>query len=154
MDNNWNLQDAIAFCREQGAPQNQQALIALLREIQTKNSGLIPADALGEISSQLALKEALLLAIIKRCPGLRTEEAPHRLELCGGERCRKRNCRELQRFVEENYQVEPGKVSQVGRFSYKITGCMKNCPKGPSLKWDGKLYSNANSKLIQTLVGK
>ena len=33
-----------------------------------------------------------------------------------------------------------------------ISGCMKNCPNGPSLKWDGELHSRADEALIRTLV--
>ena len=55
-------------------------------------------------------------------------------------------------FVEETYGVRPGGVSASGRFTYRITGCMKNCPNGPSLRWDGALHSRADEALIRALV--
>ena len=36
--------------------------------------------------------------------------------------------------------------------AYGITGCMKNCPNGPSLRWDGALHSRADEALIRALV--
>ena len=152
MNQEWNLQELIAYYKGQGAPQDQQALVQLLREVQAHHDGLIPAAALADIIEELQIKDTFLAAILKRYPSLRTAEAPHRLEVCSGERCRKRNCRALHCFLEETYQVESGKVSPNGNFLYKVTGCMKNCPNGPSLKWDGKLYSNADIKLIQALI--
>lgn len=152
MNQEWSLQETIEYYKGQNAPKNQQVLVNLLREVQENSGGVIPAGAFAEIADSLKLKESFLSAIIKRYPSLRTEDAPHRLELCSGERCQKRNCRELHRFVEETYGVQSGCVSKHGGFSYRITGCMKNCPNGPSLKWDGKLYSGADEKLIQKLV--
>ena len=54
--------------------------------------------------------------------------------------------------MEARYDVQPGGISARGGFSYRISGCMKNCPNGPSLKWDGELHSRADEALIRTLV--
>ena len=88
MTQDWTLEEALAYYRRQGAPGEQGALVALLREVQ----------------------------------------------------------------VEETYGVRPGGVSASGRFTYRITGCMKNCPNGPSLRWDGALHSRADEALIRALV--
>ena len=130
----------------------QGALVALLREVQEERGGALPAADLAEIAAALSLRDTFLSAIIRRYPGLRTEEAPHRLELCGGPRCSGRGAARLAAFVEETYGVRPGGVSASGRFTYRITGCMKNCPNGPSLRWDGALHSRADEALIRALV--
>ena len=124
----------------------------LLREVQEERGGALPAADLAEIAAALSLRDTFLSAIIRRYPGLRTEEAPHRLELCGGPRCSGRGAARLAAFVEETYGVRPGGVSASGRFTYRITGCMKNCPNGPSLRWDGALHSRADEALIRALV--
>lgn len=152
METDWNLTEAIEYYRAQNAPQDQQALIALLREVQTENGGSIPACALEEITARLDIRPAVLTAILKRCPGLRTHAAPHSLELCAGPRCQKRECARLHSFIEKNYQVKSGEISTKGGFSYRLTGCMKNCAHGPSLKWDGKLYSRATPDLLRSLI--
>ena len=117
-----------------------------------ERGGALPAADLAEIAAALSLRDTFLSAIIRRYPGLRTEEAPHRLELCGGPRCSGRGAARLAAFVEETYGVRPGGVSASGRFTYRITGCMKNCPNGPSLRWDGALHSRADEALIRALV--
>ena len=136
MTQDWTLEEALAYYRRQGAPGEQGALVALLREVQEERGGALPAADLAEIAAALSLRDTFLSAIIRRYPGLRTEEAPHRLELCGGPRCSGRGAARLAAFVEETYGVRPGGVSASGRFTYRITGCMKNCPNGPSLPLD------------------
>ena len=131
MTQDWTLEEALAYYRRQGAPGEQGALVALLREVQEERGGALPAADLAEIAAALSLRDTFLSAIIRRYPGLRTEEAPHRLELCGGPRCSGRGAARLAAFVEETYGVRPGGVSASGRFTYRITGCMKNCPNGP-----------------------
>lgn len=148
----WNLSEAIEYYRGQGAPQNQSALTELLRETQQENSGIIPHSALELVGKQLDVKESFLLAIIKRYPSLHTEDAPHRLEVCGDKRCRRQNCAALHAWIEREFSVRSGGVSRSGGFSYKVTGCMKNCGKGPSLKWDGTLYPFADEALVLSLV--
>ena len=152
MTQDWTLEEALAYYRRQGAPGEQGALVALLREVQEERGGALPAADLAEIAAALSLRDTFLSAIIRRYPVLRTEEAPHRLELCGGPCCSGRGAARLAAFVEETYGVRPGGVSASGRFTYRITGCMKNCPNGPSLRWDGALHSRADEALIRALV--
>ena len=142
------LNDLIDYYRAQGAPADQCLLVSLLREVQESNGGSLTLSILGEISSALQIKPAVLQALIRRIPALRFEDAPHLLEICG-------TCRQSVRLavqIEEKYRVKGGGVSASGRFSYRITGCMKNCRGGPSIRWDGQLYSRADMELLTSLI--
>ena len=132
MTQDWTLEEALAYYRRQGAPGEQGALVALLREVQEERGGALPAADLAEIAAALSLRDTFLSAIIRRYSG--------------------RGAARLAAFVEETYGVRPGGVSASGRFTYRITGCMKNCPNGPSLRWDGALHSRADEALIRALV--
>ena len=131
MTQDWTLEEALAYYRRQGAPGEQGALVALLREVQEERGGALPAADLAEIAAALSLRDTFL---------------------SGGPRCSGRGAARLAAFVEETYGVRPGGVSASGRFTYRITGCMKNCPNGPSLRWDGALHSRADEALIRALV--
>ena len=148
----WNLKEAIEYFRRQGAPQNQASLVELLRGVQEESGGALPALALEEIAREYKIKSTLLSALIKRYPSLRNEEAPHRMEVCGDKRCQRQDCAKLHDFIEREFEVRSGGISRKGGFSYKIVGCMKNCGKGPSLKWDGELFPFADRELIIRLV--
>lgn len=138
----WNMNEAIQYYRNQGAPGDQTALTNLLREVQSE-FGAVPQWALPEIAAAYNIKETYLQAIIKRIPSLRLENT-HLLELCGGPNCSKRA--KLAAFVENTYGANPK------RFTLRYTGCMRMCGKGPNLKWDGKVYNGADEALIKKLV--
>ena len=143
------LNKLIEQYRLQDAPEDQQILIMLLKEVQQLCGGVLPSYALNEISDAYQLKIPILRALIRRVPSLHSEEAPHSLQICG-------TCREgraLAAFIEETYRVRSGECSKTGGFSYQITGCMKNCKCGPSIRWDGNLLSHADRKLIENLIG-
>ena len=141
----WNLEEAVAYYRKQGAPNDQSALVSLLRELQDENGGGIPKGMLPEIAQLLATKESYLLAVIKRIPSLRIADT-HILELCGGPNCSKRA--RLAEFVEKTYGSKPK------GFEVRYVNCMRMCGKGPNIRWDGTLYNGADEALIRRLIGE
>ena len=152
MEQSWTLQEAISYYQSQGAPGQQTALVSLLREVQEENGGVIPDAALQEIAAAYALKETYLTAIVKRYPSLRTASAPHRLEVCGGPNCARQNSARLRTWIEETYGATSGGISQVGKFSYRVCGCLKHCGRGPNIKWDGEVYEHADETLLRSLI--
>ena len=138
----WNLEETINWYRRQGAPGDQNAVIQLLREIQRECGG-ISQQQLALIAESYSVKEGFLLAFIRRIPGLRLSEN-HVLELCAGPNCPKRA--PLAEFVEKTYGKRP-----VG-FTVKLVPCMRMCGKGPNLRWDGKVYNQADEKLLRALI--
>ena len=47
----WNFEEAVSYYQKMGAPKDQQALIGLLREIQTEHNGSIPTFLLSRIAA-------------------------------------------------------------------------------------------------------
>ena len=143
------IQEIIEYYRGQGAPQDQQMLIALLREAQEDMGGVLSQAALQEIADSLGMKNTLLQALIRRVPSLRMENAAHRLEICGSCRAGAR----LRNEIERTYGVKSGEICEAAGFSYHVTPCMKNCKNGPSIKWNGTLHSHADMELVHALIG-
>ena len=137
---NWTLDEAIGYYAKQGAPRDQMALVNLLREIQQENSGSIPKWMLTPVAEGYAVKESLLLALIRRYPSLRLADT-HLLEICAGPNCGKHTA--LAAAAE--------KLRQQG-ITVKFVPCMRLCGKGPNLKWDGKLYHKADENLLKELT--
>lgn len=138
----WDLSEAIAYYKKQGAPGDQTAVISLLREIQQEQGG-IPLWMLADIGEMLDVKESFLQALIKRIPSLYLKDT-HCLELCAGPNCSRRAA--LAAFVERTYGAKPES------FTVKYVPCMRQCGKGPNIKWDGKLYHMADEALIRQLT--
>ena len=143
-----DLQKLFEVYREQGVPQDQQMLIALLREVQETLGGTLTEDVLFQAASFYGMKATLLQALIKRVPDLRMANAAHWLEMCA-------SCKAgygLRAWLEDTYGVKSGGSSEKGGFTYRTTPCMKNCKNGPSVRWDGTLYSHADQSLLIKLI--
>jgi NADH:ubiquinone oxidoreductase subunit E len=137
----WDLKETVDYYKSQGAPGDQMALTGLLREIQEEFDG-IPGTLIPELSVLLGVKESFLLALIRRQPRLRMTDT-HTLELCAGPNCGKRT--ELAAMAEQLC----GERSDV---TLKFVPCMRQCGKGPNLKWDGVLHNRADAKLLEKLL--
>lgn len=135
----WDLEEALEYYRRQGAPGDQNALIALLKEIQREN-GSIPAAAPAKIAAFYGIREALVQALIRRIPSLRLSGG-HCLEICAGPNCGKSTA-----LADYAQRLAPGDVT------VKRVNCMRLCGKGPNLRWDGTVYHRADETLLRRLL--
>jgi len=136
----WELNEAIGYYKSQGAPRDQNALVNCLREVQEHNGGSIPEWLLPPLAEGFAVKESLLRALIRRYPRLRLANT-HLLELCAGKNCGKHT----------SLLAAAEKLREKG-IAVKTVPCMRQCGKGPNLKWDGKLYNGATIALLKELA--
>lgn len=150
----WNIHEAVEYYKGQDAPQNQFALVELLKEAQEHNGGVLTDCLIEDIAALLNIKVAFLNAVIKRYPSLKTAQVPHRLEVCGGKNCAVNGSAALLKHISGAYGAESGGISTKGGFSFKICGCLKHCGKGPNIKWDGEIYNAATPELIKKLAGR
>lgn len=137
----WNMTEAVQYYKKQGAPSDQTALLALLREMQ-EEFGAIPPGMLPELAVLLGVKESFLLAMIRRQPRLRVGNT-HTLELCAGPNCGKQT--ELAALAEQLCRDRTD-------ITLKFVPCMRLCGKGPNLRWDGTLHHRADEKLLRSLL--
>ena len=137
----WNLEEALRYYESQGAPKDQTALVALLREAQTEHGGSIPKALLGRIGEEYGVKDSFLLAVIRRIPSLRLSDM-NTLEVCAGPNCGK--------YVDLAAYAE--KLQKEKGFVLKFTPCMRMCGKGPNIRWNGKLYHRADAALLKKLT--
>ena len=136
---NFDLKEAVDYYRRQGAPGDQNALRNLLAEIQDAHGGAIPSGILPRTAEALGVKESFLAAIIRRIPSLRLADV-HILEICAGPNCSRRG-----RLAELAEQYR-------GRAEVKLVPCMRQCSKGPNLRFDGTLYNAADEQLLVRLM--
>lgn len=139
----WELHEAVNYYQKQGAPGDQSVLLELLREVQEENSG-IPRAILPEIAGMLGVKESFLLAIIRRQPRLKLMDT-HTLELCAGPNCGKRV--DLAALAEK---LCAGRND----IQLKFVPCMRQCGRGPNLRWDGQMYNRADEVLLRRILSE
>ena len=135
----WNLEEAIAYYKTQGAPGDQSSLIALLREIQREKGGISQKD-LAVAAEMLGTKTGIMLALIKRIPSLQLKDT-RCLEMCAGPNCGKQ--KELAAYAETLCK---------GKAELKFVPCMRMCGKGPNVRWNGTVYHRATKELLQELL--
>lgn len=140
----WSLEEALAYYKKQGAPKDQSALIQLLKEIQQEN-GNIPQYMLQTTAQVYGIQKSLLLALIRRIPGLRLDDT-HTLQLCAGPNCGKHAALAAS---AEALCATSGK-----RVKLQFMPCMRMCGKGPNIKFDGKLYNGATEELLRQLLAE
>ena len=136
-----DLKEAISYARRMGAPQDQNAVITLLRQVQDIYGGSIPRELLPTIAQELEAREALLTALIRRIPSLRLGDAPC-LELCAGPNCGKHT--QLAAYAET--------LCARKGIQFRFMPCMRLCGKGPNLRWKGQLHHRADEALIRRLL--
>lgn len=137
---NWELREAVEYYRGQGAPEDQTAIVSLLREVQKENGDALTELILQEISERLPVQKSILYALVRRIPDLRLSEY-HILEICGGPNCSKRAA--LVAFAEKN--LPPN-------IRLKVVPCMRLCGGGPNLRFDGIRYHQADESLLKKLL--
>lgn len=135
------MEELLAYYKNRGAPSDQTALVALLREIQQENGGGIPQHLLWVLAEKLGVKESFLLAVIRRIPSLRLGDASV-LELCAGPNCGKHT---------GLAEIAETLCKQAG-VTLKFGPCMRLCGKGPNLKFNGQLYHRADEALLRRLL--
>ena len=135
----WDLQEAISYYRRQGAPGDQSAVLGLLKEIQ-QECGSISYETLAQLEQSYGVKQSFYLALIRRIPGLRLADK-HTLQMCAGPNCGKAThlAQLAQKLCTEKVEL-------------KFVPCMRMCAKGPKLKFDGKLYHQADEALLEKLL--
>ena len=134
------VKEILEYYRRQGAPADQTALVNLLKELQ-QTYGVVPKWAVGEIAEEYRIKESFILAVVKRIPSLRLQDA-HLLQLCSGQNCGKHTA----------LAAEAEKLCKLKSVEFKYMGCQRMCGKGPNIKFDGKLYHKATVELLQELL--
>lgn len=137
----WELKEAAEYYKKLGAPSDQNALVGLLREIQ-EEYGSVPANLLPEAAAYLGTKESFLLAVIRRQPRLRLADT-HVLELCAGPNCGKATA--LASLAEKLCAGKPG-------ITLRFCGCMRQCGKGPNVKWDGQIHNRMDGETLKKLL--
>ena len=137
----WDVNEAIAYYCRQGAPGDQNALRSLLAEIQMEHGGAIPQYLLTVVAEGLSVKESFLAAIIRRFPSLRLADQ-HLLEICAGPNCSRKG--KLAQLAEQ-YR---------GKLEIRLVPCMRQCGKGPNIRFDGRFYNGADAQLLARLIDR
>ncbi len=135
-----NLTEIVTYYKGCGAPSDQSALLACLREAQDACGGILDAAAQQEIGEILGVKPSYLQAVTKRISDLKLSGAAHTLTVCTGVNCSRRGA-EIRRYLEKELGAQSGKTFLNGRWMYLTAGCQRACRTSPNVRIDGQLVT-------------
>ena len=146
------LAAALEAYRDAG-PADQQALIALLREVQ-RIYGCVSGELQRRVADTVGTKPALVAALVKRIPSLTEDVCRHQITVCTGPRCSAKGGGRVLRSFEDALGIQPGEITPDGRFRLVTRNCLKQCGSAPNAVIDGTLYPSIRPEEIPNLLKK
>lgn len=132
-------------------PPDQSELLQVLKEAHTLCGGL-SAETQQQIAKTLQISPALIAALIKVTPRLRTLAAKHTVVVCLGDCCRKGGSYALLKAVQRTLGIETGQQTTDGVFRLETRSCFKQCATAPNLSIDGEIFSGLTPSDIPSLL--
>ncbi|MBI5056807.1 MAG: NAD(P)H-dependent oxidoreductase subunit E [Nitrospirae bacterium] len=135
-------------------PDRRSALLPSLY-IAQREFGWLSHEAMLCVSKALNLPEAEVrgtasfYAMFKNKPVGR-----HVIQLCTNISCMVLGAEKLVDFIGNKYGVQPGGISQDGRFSLVIMECIGACGTAPAMLVDTDFYDNLSEQRIEEVLGK
>mgnify|MGYP001773720381 CR=1 FL=1 len=145
--------EIISYYQSLKNPKEQENLVAMLREIQ-EEMGCVPKDIQKRISKEFDVKESVISFIMKLYPSLREAAYRHRIVLCSGERCAKKDGAALIRAVKMELMPDEGGISKDGVFLVSVRNCLKHCKTSPNMLVDGELHTHVKEQDIPRILQK
>ncbi len=128
------------------------AVIGVLQEAQ-RAFGYLPREVLIFIANELSVPLAEIYSVASFYSQFSTVPVGrHRLEVCTGTACYVKGSHQLLEKLREKLALEPGQVSENGRFSLSTTRCVGACSAAPVLKIGEELYGEFTVEKIDRLL--
>jgi len=74
------------------------------------------------------------------------------IEICNSPSCYLNGSLDLIKFLEKKLKIKSRQTTKDGRFCLHICSCIGCCDKSPSMKINGKVYSNLTEKKILEIL--
>ena len=147
------IREIIDYYSKQRNPQEQENIVAMLREIQ-EAEGCITVKVQETAAEALGVKRSVLSCIIKRYPSLKEADYAHEVVLCTGKSCQCKNSMEILDMVKKEFGISKDGISADGSFHLTTRNCLKQCRTSPNMLLDGELYANLTKEKGLSLLGK
>lgn len=147
------IKEIIDYYSKQRNPQEQENIVAMLREIQ-EMEGCISMKVQEEAAKSLNVKPSVLSCIIKRYPSLKEADYSHEVVLCTGRSCQSKESMEILETVKKQFGVSKDGISADGKFHLTTRNCLKQCRTSPNMLLDGELYTNLTKEKVLSILEK
>lgn len=135
-------------------PKEKDMLISILNEIQERY-GYIPKQAQMIISEELSIPMAEIYGVITFYSRFTLEpKGKYNISICLGTACYVKGSQKLLDRAKEKLQIEPGQVTEDGKFSIDDVRCVGACGLAPVFMVNDEVYGNATVKQFDEVIDK
>ena len=124
-------------------PKEKNQLIAILNTVQEKY-GYIPKQAQIVISEYLSIPMAEIYGVITFYSRFTlTPKGKYNISICLGTACYVKGSQKILDRAKERLKIEPGEVTEDGKFSIDEVRCVGACGLAPVFMVNDEVYGNA-----------
>lgn len=134
-------------------PARRSALIPSLHELQ-REYGWLSQDAMRFVAEYLNLP----VAIVKSTASFYTlfklnPLGRHHIRLCTNISCMLCGSEEVKDFLKSRYGLEPGMMTDDGRFSLSLVECIGACGGAPAMLVNEDTYEHISADKVEAILG-
>ena len=131
-----------------------QQLISILQYCQDQ-SGYISEGVVNQIADYLGVSEAHVYGVASFYTQFRFEKpGDHQVRICLGTACHVQGGKILSEEIQTAIGIEPGEISQDGRFEFHEVACLGCCAQAPVVEIDGRIHGKVTRKKLNKALGK
>lgn len=135
-------------------PKEKNQLIAILNDVQEKY-GYIPKQAQIAISEELSIPMAEIYGVITFYSRFTlSPKGKYNISICLGTACYVKGSQKLLDRAKERLKIEPGEVTEDGKFSIDDVRCVGACGLAPVFMVNEEVYGNATVKEFDEVIDK
>jgi len=135
--------------------QQPQQLIPILQYCQ-RQKGYISRAAVNQIADYLGISEAQVYGVASFYTQFRFEKpGDHQVRICLGTACHVQGGALLSEEIQKVIGVEPGQISEDGKYEFHEVACLGCCAQAPVVEIDGRIHGKmTRKKLNKALEGQ
>lgn len=147
-DLNDEITDFAKFSRQ------PQQLIPILQYCQSQ-SGYISRETVDQIADYLGISEAHVYGVASFYTQFRFEKpGDHQVRICLGTACHVQGGKILSDEIQSAIGIEPGEISQDGKFEFHEVACLGCCAQAPVVEIDGRIHGKVTRKKLNKALGE
>jgi len=130
------------------------SLVSILKEVQDRY-GYLTQDAMLDIARGLGVSAGEVYEVATFYSFLSTKPlGRNTIKICKSAPCFLKNCDIIIKTVEKELGINPGEVTEDGKFSLQLTNCIGACDMAPAVMINKKTYGNLTPDKIARILSE
>ncbi|MBM7555565.1 NADH-quinone oxidoreductase subunit NuoE [Halanaerobacter jeridensis] len=134
------------------AKDKEESLIDILHKVQ-KVVGYLPREVQIKVAQDLGIPLSEIYSVISFYSLFSTEpKGDYNIEVCMGTACYVKGSDEVLNELKEELKIEPGQVTDDGKFSLETTRCVGACGMAPVLLVNGEAHGQVDKENVAEIL--